>query len=63
MLSGAESGPKRDTVLLNAGAALLVGGLTGDLGEGIELAAQSIDGGAALERLEAMIEFSQAMAS
>ena len=59
VLSGAERGPKRDTVLLNAGAALLVGGLTSDLGEGIELATQSIDSGAALERLEAMIDFSQ----
>jgi anthranilate phosphoribosyltransferase len=62
VLSGAQGGPKRDTVLLNAGAALLVGGRADDLSEGIELATQSINSGAALERLEAMIDFSQAAA-
>jgi anthranilate phosphoribosyltransferase len=62
VLSGADKGPKRDTVLLNAGAALLVGGLAEDLGEGIELAAKCIDGGAALGRLEAMVAFSQSAA-
>jgi anthranilate phosphoribosyltransferase len=59
VLSGADDGPRRDVVLLNAGAAILVGGLAGDLSEGIELAAQSIDSGAALGRLEAMIDFSK----
>jgi anthranilate phosphoribosyltransferase len=61
VLSGAESGPKRDIVLLNAGASLLVGGLAGDLHEGIALAIESIDSGAALLRLEEMIEHSQAL--
>jgi anthranilate phosphoribosyltransferase len=59
VLSGVDGGPRRDVVLLNAGAALLVGGLAGDLGEGIELAARSIDSGAALGKLEAMIDFSK----
>jgi anthranilate phosphoribosyltransferase len=62
VLSGAESGPKRDIVLLNAGASILVGGLAGDLHEGIALAVKSIDSGAALLRLEEMIERSQALA-
>jgi anthranilate phosphoribosyltransferase len=63
VLSGADQGPRRDTVLLNAGAALLVGGLARDLGECIELARESIDSGAALEKLQAMIDFSQAARS
>jgi anthranilate phosphoribosyltransferase len=62
VLSGAESGPRRDTVILNAGAALLVGGLVGDLQEGIALAAESIDSGAAVGKLRAMVEHSQALA-
>jgi anthranilate phosphoribosyltransferase len=63
VLSGADGGPKRETVLLNAGAVLVVGGKASDLREGIELAAKSIDGGAALDKLEAMIDFSQAAAN
>ena len=57
-----DRGPKRDVVLLNAAAALLVGGLAGDLREGIALAAKSIDSGAAWRTLEALIAFSQAAA-
>jgi anthranilate phosphoribosyltransferase len=63
VLSGADEGPRRDVVLLNAGAALLVGGLARDLGEGIELAAESIDSGAATHKLEEMIAYSQALAN
>lgn len=51
-----ERGPRRDLVLLNAGAAIYVGGLAGDLAEGVGKAAEAIDGGAArrlLERLAA----------
>ena len=62
VLSGTDGGPRRETVLLNAGAALLVGGLAGDLNEGIELASKSIDSGAAMAKLEAMIEFSRTAA-
>ncbi len=63
VLSGSDGSPKRDTVLLNAGAALLVGGLASDLREGIELAAESIDSGAAMRKLEEMIDYSQALAN
>jgi anthranilate phosphoribosyltransferase len=53
-----ESGPHRDIVLLNAGAGLVVGGRAADLAEGIELAAASIDSGAAGETLERMVKAS-----
>jgi anthranilate phosphoribosyltransferase len=45
-------GPRRDIVLLNAGAALLVCGLATSLREGVELAGQSIDTGAAHRALD-----------
>lgn len=44
-------GPPRDHTLMNAGAALIVAGLAGDLAEGVNLAAKAIDGGAARETL------------
>ena len=47
-----EPGPKRDVVLLNAGAALEAAGRAGDLAEGISLAARAIDSGAAAEALD-----------
>ncbi len=53
-----EPGPRRDVVLLNAAAALVVGGKTDDLRLGLALAAHSIDSGAALACLEALISFS-----
>jgi anthranilate phosphoribosyltransferase len=45
-------GPRRDIVLANAAAGLLAGGLAGDLRAGMELAARSIDSGAAIGKLE-----------
>ena len=48
ILAGQDRSPRRDVVLLNAAAALHVGGLVNDLPAGIEKAQQSIDGGAAL---------------
>ena len=47
-----ESGVRRDVVLLNAGAALLVAGVVEQLEEGIERAALTIDAGLATELLE-----------
>ncbi len=58
LLSG-EAGPRRDVVLLNAGAALEVAGRTDDLAQGIEVAATSIDSGAAARVLERWVEVSQ----
>jgi anthranilate phosphoribosyltransferase len=54
VLSG-EIGPKRDIVVLNAAAAIYVGGLAGDLEEGVAKAAEAIDSGAAAGVLERLI--------
>jgi anthranilate phosphoribosyltransferase len=54
---GGEKGPKRDMVLLNSGAALMAAGLCTDLKTGIAKAADTIDSGAALEKLEQLISF------
>lgn len=51
ILRGEDRGPKRDAVLLNAGAALFVAGKTKSLAEGWELAATTIDSGAARAKL------------
>ena len=59
VLSGQDRGPRRDVVLLNASAALVVGGAAADLKEGIARGAKSIDSGAALSTLEALIAYSQ----
>lgn len=50
-----QQGPMRDFVLLNAGAAMMVAGLAGDLREGVTLAARAVDSGAALDTLERYI--------
>jgi anthranilate phosphoribosyltransferase len=51
ILRGDERGPKRDTVLLNAAAALFVAGKTKSLTEGWDLAAETIDSGRANAKL------------
>ena len=55
-----ETGPARDIVLLNAGAAIYVSGLVPDLQAGIAQAAASLDSGAALAKLEQLKALSQA---
>ena len=57
ILNGAK-GPKRDAVLMNAGAALYIGGKAPDMQAGIQLAAELIDSGKALATLEKFIEVS-----
>ena len=52
-------GPKRDAVLLNAGASLYIGGKAESMKEGVELAAELIDSGRALKTLERFIEISR----
>lgn len=54
-----EKGHKRNAVLMNAGAALYIGGKADSLKEGIELAGEIIDSGKALETLNKLIEVSQ----
>ncbi len=51
ILQGAERGPKRDAVLLNAGAALFVAGKTKSLAAGWDLAGATIDSGRAQAKL------------
>ena len=53
-----EGGPKRDAVLMNAGASLYIGGRAESMKEGVALAAQLIDSGKALETLNKLIEVS-----
>ena len=53
-----EKGPKRDAVLMNAGASLYIGGKAATMKEGIALAAELIDSGKALETLNKLIEIS-----
>jgi anthranilate phosphoribosyltransferase len=55
-----ESGPARDAVIANAACGLVVGGAATTFADGAQLARQSIDSGAALAKLEAMIEFTNA---
>lgn len=59
LLEGA-TGPKRDIVLLNAAAALWVAEAAASLEEGLVLAARSLDEGAALAKLEALAETTNA---
>ncbi len=57
-LLGGESGPRRDVVLLNAGAALEVAGRADTLADGIALAAETIDSGAAATTLDRWVAVS-----
>lgn len=54
-----EKGPRRDIVLMNAAAAIMAGDRAANLEQGIRIAAEAIDSGKALEKLEGMIGISQ----
>lgn len=54
-----EKGPRRDVVLINSAAALVAAGKAGDLKTGIEMAETAIDGSSALEKLEALANYTQ----
>ena len=54
ILTGEETGPKRDLILANAGAALYVAGEADSLEAGVEAAAEAIDSGAATAKFEAL---------
>jgi len=58
IISGSETGPKRDIVILNAAAAIIVAGLADDFQSAIDLAADSIDNGGASKCLEKLIKIS-----
>jgi anthranilate phosphoribosyltransferase len=53
-----EAGPKRDITVLNAAPAFVAAGKAADLKEGIALAGESIDSGAAAEKLARLVEMS-----
>lgn len=57
-----EKGPRRDITLLNAAAALVAGGKASDFREGIAIAAESIDSGAALRKLRDFVEITNDLA-
>ena len=60
MFEGADGGP-RSAVLLNAAGAIAAGGHAADLAEGLAKARTALDSGAALARLEELVEFSHAV--
>jgi anthranilate phosphoribosyltransferase len=57
-----EDGPARDVILLNAGAAILVGGGAEDMAGGVERAAEAIDSGAARRVLARLVSLSGELA-
>lgn len=59
ILRGEERGGKRAVVLLNAGAAIYAANAAKDIREGVRKAAESIDSGAALKKLELLVEASK----
>lgn len=52
-----EKGPKRDVVVVNAGAALVAAGIAGDFAGGIRMAEKAIDEGRALNKLNELVGF------
>jgi anthranilate phosphoribosyltransferase len=58
ILNGKESGPRKDIVVLNAAAAIVVSGLADDFESAIKMADASVRGGRALACLEKLIEVS-----
>jgi anthranilate phosphoribosyltransferase len=59
ILRGKKS-PRRDVVLLNAAAAVVAAGRASHLAEALPSAAQAIDSGAAANKLEALVRFTNA---
>jgi anthranilate phosphoribosyltransferase len=55
-----EQGGARDAILLNAAGAIAAGGHAADLREGIAIAREALDSGAAATRLDELVEFSRA---
>ncbi len=63
VLDGGATGAARDIVLLNAAATLVVAERVPDLREGLDRARESVDSGAARQRLEALVAFSSRLRS
>jgi anthranilate phosphoribosyltransferase len=58
IFSGEEQGARRDAVLLTAAGAIAAGGQADDLRDGLHVARETLDSGAAAERLDALVAFS-----
>jgi anthranilate phosphoribosyltransferase len=58
ILAGKEKDARKDIVVLNAAAAIIVGGLAEDFGSAVKIAKQAIDNGQALQRLGKLVELS-----
>jgi anthranilate phosphoribosyltransferase len=56
---GGEKGPRRDMVLLNAAAVLEAAGKAETMEEGVEVAAESIDSGRSLKKLDKLVALGQ----
>jgi anthranilate phosphoribosyltransferase len=54
-----EPGPERDLALLNAGAAIYAGGKADDVAEGVRVATEAVDSGAARHTLAAFVELTR----
>ena len=54
-----EAGPRQDIVLLNAGAGLVAADAAPSIEKGIEMARQSIESGKAMEKLEALAQYTR----
>jgi len=59
ILSGKDTGPRKDITLLNAAAGILVGGLADNLKEGMEIAKDSLESGKAQKKLEELVNFAK----
>jgi anthranilate phosphoribosyltransferase len=57
ILEGSERGPKRNIILINAGAAFMAAEKAENLREGISLAEEAIDSGGALAKLEGLVRY------
>ena len=55
----ADKGPARDIVLINAGAGLVAADAAADIEQGIQMAADAIDSGRALQKLDDLVRFTQ----
>ena len=58
IIKGKTDGPRKDIVVLNAAAAIIVGGLSNDFKTAMTLAEKAIDSGQALHQLEKLVSIS-----
>jgi anthranilate phosphoribosyltransferase len=58
ILSG-DTGAPRDIVLINAAAGLVAANAAADIGQGLQMAADAIDSGRAMKKLEALVQYTQ----